>query len=388
MEMTATRWITGCVLGCLTIAVLLLPPQPQEDPFYRWTPRWSAREQGLTTRVQNRRMHGNLLWRAYQGARDVDVAQREFGAKTTGSTAAPGASIWFDSDIPPATRREVSQVLSGEVSAHGAWRDKSRTGVLVFTDTVTALDGNRLPWGYNSGLIASTTVLLPTRETGDRCVTVIRIGHLALIGGGTIPPDRGLLDGCAFYDAFGKPGPQIAAWMDSSKAGYARTLSFSPPDSATSKRTRWGYEDYYFGDEAFARCAANDLSACSVMLREPMTRFYWRYWPDASVPAPVEAQENDRSARGFNATLVDAMVRDIGPERFERVWQSPKSLDSAYFDATGEPLAAWVHRRVVTFDGPYHIGPLPTATSAILTILTILISLALSARFARRPAAA
>jgi hypothetical protein len=388
MEMTASRWITGCVLGCLVIAVLFLPPQQEEDPFYRWTPRRSAREQGLDMRMQNRRVHGELLWQAYRGAHDVDVARHVFGENAAGSTPVEGVPVWFDSDVPAAMRRDVSQLLGTDESARGNWHGKGGVGVLVFTDTATTVDGNRLPWGYNSGLIASTTMLLPTRETGDRCVTVIRIGHFALISGGTIPPDRALLDGCAFYDAFGKPGPQIAAWLDSSKVGYARTLSFAQPDSATLHPRRWGYEESFYSDDGFARCAANDLPACSAMIREPILNFYWRYWHDTSVPAPMEAIESDRRARGFNATLLDAMVREIGPERFDRVWQSPKSLDSAYFDATGEPLVAWIHTRVVAMDGPYHIGPLPTATSAILTIVTIVLSLALSVRFARRPAAA
>ncbi len=102
----------------------------------------------------------------------------------------------------------------------------------------------------------------------------------------------------------------------------------------------------------------------------------------------MKTAENDRRALGFSATLLDAMVRSIGPERFQRMWQSQKSLDSAYFDATGEPLAAWVHVRTVAMDGPYHIGPLPTATAAILTIVTLMLSLVFSMRFARRPAAA
>lgn len=388
MAMTMKRWIAGCVLGCLILAVALLPPQTADDPFYRWTPRWSTREQGLNARVESRQVHAHLLWVAYRHAHDVDVAHREFAANGARGTPAGGMSVWFDTDVPEATRREVSRALDTDESARGSWRGKGGVGVLVFTDTATSVDGVRLPWGYNSGLIVSTKVLPPTPATGDRCVTVIRIGHLALHTAGMLAPDRALLDGCAFYDAFGQPGPHIAAWMDSTHAGFARALSFAPPDSMSLKLSRWGYDDFFYGDERFARCAASDLAACSGMVGEPSVNFYWRFWHDASVPAPAEATESNQRGRGFNATLLDAMVRDIGPERFERVWQSQKSLDSAYFDATGESLGSWVHRRTVAMDGAYHIGPLPTATSAILTIVTIVLSLALSMRLARRPAAA
>ena len=387
LNITVKRWAAACVLGCLVLAVLLLPPQPNEDPFYRWTPRWSAREQGLDVRVQNRRIHGIMLWQAYRHAHDEDIAQREFGLKSSTAGARSGVPVWFDADVPVAARREVSRLLDADEAARGAWRGKGNVGVLVFTDTATAVDGIRLPWGFNSGLIAATKVLPPTRATGDRCVTVIHVGHLALLGGGAIPPDRGLLDGCAFYDAFGMPGAQIAGWMDSTKISYARALSFAPPDSLSTRLRRWGYEDFFYSDGRYSRCAAGDLPACSAMIREPITSFYWRYWHDASVPPPAESQEVLTRSRGFNAALLDDMVRDIGPERFERVWQSSKSLDSAYFDATGDQLAAWLHRRTVAMDGPYHIGPLLSTTSAIITLFSIALSLALSVRLARRPTA-
>ncbi|MFI5232461.1 MAG: hypothetical protein ACHQSE_08105 [Gemmatimonadales bacterium] len=386
MAMTLKRWIGACVLGCLALAVALLPPQAADDTFYRWTPRWSGREQGLNVRVEGRYEHAHLLWVAYRHAHDAGIAQHEFASKP--GTTAGDVSVWFDADVPEATRREVGEALNANESERGSWRGKGRVGVLVFTDTATSIDGVHLPWGYNRGLIVSTKVLPPTPATGDRCVTVIRVGHVALHTAGAIPPDRALLDGCAFYDAFGQPGPHIAAWMDSTHAGFARALSFAPPDSTSITLSRWGYDDFFYGDERFARCAASDLAACSAMVKEPAVNFFWRFWHDASVPAPAEATEDNQRARGFSATLLDAMVRDIGPERFERVWQSQKSLDSAFFDATGEPLGAWVHRRTVAIHGPYHIGPLPTATSAILTIVTIVLSLALSARFAQRPAAA
>ena len=199
---------------------------------------------------------------------------------------------------------------------------------------------------------------------------------------------RGLLDGCAFYDAFGTPGPQIAAWLTSERFEFARSLSFAPPDSAATAAERWGYDNYFWTDERYARCGGGDLESCSAMLREPRSIYIWTYRNDNSVAPPAESQEITEPSRGFNATLLNALVRDIGPERFERVWQSPQPLEAAYLAATGEPLAAWVNRRVVAFGGPYHIGPLPTPTSALLTILAIVLALALSSRLAQRPRAA
>lgn len=386
MTITPKRWAVACVLGCLVLAVLFLPPQPNDDPYWAWTPRWSNKEQGVQTRMQARRLHGGFLWQAYRSARDVDVAKREFGGKSGLAAAAKGPAIWFDTDVPGPVRRDVNRLIDAEESARGSWRDRGGIGVLVFTDTATRVDGARLPWGYNAGLNVSTTILRPTRETGGRCVAVIRIGHLVLSGASAMPSDHPLLDGCAYYDAFGAPGPQIEAWMDSTNGGFARVLSFAPLDSAAIQAMHWRFFDFWYSSATFTRCAGNDLASCAALLRTPSVNKYWSYWRDNSVPAPVEALEIPQRATGFGATLLDEMVREIGPERFQRVWTSPKSLDSAYFDATGEQASAWVHARAVaTTGGGYRIGPLPTLTSAILTLVTIACVLALSVRFARRP---
>jgi len=387
MTVTPMRWASACVLACLVLGVLLLPPDPSPDQFAEWSPRWTAHEQTLTKQLNARQIHSRMLATAYQAASDADVARR-VAAQLASASARNGPSIWFDSDVPASARSRVSQLIAAEQTSRGSWRGKSPVGVLVFTDTAATLAGARLPWGFNGPLIASTTMLRATPGADGRFMAVVRIGRRVLRGEDSIPSDRHLLDGCAFYDAFGSPGAQIRAWMDSSTAGFGRDLSFAPPDSATVKQSRWGFYDFWYSDWRFARCAGNDLPECSALLRMPTVSWQWRWANDLSVPVPAEPQAYNYPTPGFNATLLDAMVREIGPERFERVWQSPKSIDSAYFDVTGESLASWVHRRAVTLDGPYHIGPLPTTTTAILTIVTIACALALSARFARRPVSA
>ncbi|MGH7656441.1 MAG: hypothetical protein ACREN6_17465 [Gemmatimonadaceae bacterium] len=390
VAMNALRWSVACILGCLLLGAALLPPQVDDDPFYRWRPEWTVQERGLQARAAAARLHSLKLWTAYRSARTDEIARREFGSASAHKPASASVSVWYDTDVPQAVRLEVSRRVAAEDSARGSWRGKGRVGVLVLTDTATRVDGVAMPWGFNSGLTVSTSVLPVGPETGGRCVAVVRVGHLLLSGATALPADRNLLDACAFYDAFGTPGPQVAAWLAAERFSYARALSFAPPDSAELKASRWEwqYEDFVFTGENFTRCAADDAASCLAALHAPATDYRWFYWPDASVPEPAGAQEITQPARGFRNGLLEAMVRDIGPDRFQRVWQSPRALDEAYLDATGEPLAAWVHRRVVAISGPYHIGPLPTPTSAILTLVALTILAALTLRFARRPSAA
>jgi hypothetical protein len=387
VTMTPGRWIASCVLGCLLLAVALLPPSPSsdDDAPYRWQTQWTTHEHVVERRVQIARSHSVLLWRAYRAAHDADVAMREFATGHTAVSAPAKVSIWFDADVPPAARRRISELVTAENSARGRWHGAGSVGVLVFTDTATSIDRVPMPWGYNSALTLSTKVLPPIKEIGDRCVTVIRVGRAALIAPDTISADRQLLDACAFTDAFGTPGPQIQAWLLAGHMGFARSLSLVIHDSAATPG--WASYDFLYSNDAYSRCAGDDLPSCSSLLSEAPGYYWWDYWHDRSVSMPSESSELTQAAGGFSATLLDAMVRDLGPDRFQRVWQSPRSFDAAYLGVTGEPLAAWVHRQVVARSGPYHIGPLPTATSAILTLFTIAASLAISVRMARRPAA-
>jgi hypothetical protein len=384
--MSFSRWLLACVLGCVILRVVLLPPSDYTDPFYRWNPERSLDAGGLVLRDQAAWRHGAKLWTAYQSARVSEIAQRELGAKSS-HVPAGAISVWFDSDVPNAVRAAVNHRIAAEDSARGSWRGRGHIGVLVVTDTMTKIDGLLVPLGYNAGLAVSTSVLPVSRDSGDRCVSVVRIGHAVLAGIVPFPADRSLLDACAFYDAFGAPGNQIAAWLGDERFAYARVLSLAPPDSAALRAARWGYEDFQFADDYYTRCAGGDESACLATLHAKVEGIQWYYWSDRSVPEPRDAQQITQPARGFRGTLLDAMVRDIGPDRFLRVWQSPRPIDEAFLDATGEPLAAWVHRRAVAISGPYHIGPLPTPTSAILTLVTLAILVALTQRFARRPGA-
>ena len=80
-----------------------------------------------------------------------------------------------------------------------------------------------------------------------------------------------------------------------------------------------------------------------------------------------------------------ALVRELGPARFQRLWQSPKSIEDAYFDATGEPIAAWLNRGLVRSRGPYRIGPLPDATALLLALIIVAACAASAMRWAKRP---
>jgi hypothetical protein len=390
--MTVPRWVMMCAFGCALIAISLLPPDEGDDaPYFARQSVGNSHAEAMTMRAGLRSAHGWSLWRAYRAARTDETLRRVLGAQPLAHT---DPLVWFDADVPERMRKRVRDVVAAERAARGEWRGRAGVALAVFVDTAGSLDGVRVPWARNSGLSVSTQVLAATPATGNRCVVVVRLGPHALAAEDSIAAGSMLMDACAFYDAFGTPGPQIAMWLDKTAFTFSRRLSFAPPDSGEPHAIDYSEIAFLRSEDGNReRCAGGDIASCPLLLlpnaRDGVLSFwtYWTYWRtrDLSVPPVGLSIEHTGTSGGFASALLEALARDLGPARFERMWQSNKALPDAYFDVTGEPLAAWLQRRVVRYDGPYHVGPLPTPTSALLSLVAIVALLALSIRTAPRP---
>jgi hypothetical protein len=385
MRMSPGRWALACLLGCALIAVTLPPGARDEDSLqdYWWRPPIRLREDRMAERVGMAYQHARLVTRNYKAALDVETAGRLFLMRHD-SAAEPVVS--FAPDVPEFLRKQVSELVANERAARGEWRGHGAVGVMVVTDTATRLDGVLLPSLYDRDRPVTSVVLPATAANGDHCVTVVRLRHQSLTGHTSLlPADRLPLDGCAFTDAFGAPGPKIAEWLRESRYSHARRLSFEQPKADENRRF---YSPYDEGGIVSMQCRGGDDAACveaAVGADRDRAPFWDSYRNDLSVRAPDESPELLGEVGGFDETFMEAMVRDLGPARFQRVWRSQKPLPEAYFDETGEPFAGWVRGRLIQFYGPYHTGPVPAPESALLTIVAILALAAMSIRWAQRP---
>jgi hypothetical protein len=384
MKMSTGRWALACLIGCALIAVTLLPPPARDDSRteYWWRPPTRLHEDAIDRRLREVYDHGRRLAINYKAALDVETANRLFGAR---HDSAADPIVWIAPDVPESLRRSVDDLISSERTARGEWRGHGAVGVMVVTDTATKIGGVELIRSYYGDNRPNTVVLPATTANGNHCVTIVRLRHRALSGEVSLAPDRLPLDGCAFTDAFGAPGPKIAEWLRSERYSYARRLSLAQPEIA-SKRVRW------FGDQGniqSMQCRGGDDVACIDAAQEVQTWYrLYGYVPPWAAPTAEESVESYRDIGDFDETFLEAMARDLGPARFQRMWRSQKPLPQAYFDETGEPFAGWVRGRLVQFYGPYHTGPLPTPNSMLLTIVAILAMAAISIRWAPRPYAA
>ncbi len=380
MKLSFGRWTLACLFGCALIAVALLPPERDEDPlwYYRWQSPLRVREADMQLREGLSFNHSRLLAQSYSAALDAQNAKREFGG-IRDSAAEP--VVRFAPDIPAFARREVMERLASERASRGELHGHGAVGVLVVTDTATTIDGVHVPAYTNDR--TSTVVLPPSPENAYHCVAIVRFRHRALSMQGTLTK-RPLLDGCAFMDAFGAPGPKIAESLRVSRYARARRLSVTPGDSSAKTRVWLGDQ----GGVVEMKCRGGDDGACvdfaSAIGPQGWYSYYGR-WNDLSVNTPDESPDSYRDPLGVDELLLESLERDLGPSRFQRMWKSQKTLAEAYFDETGEPFAGWVRTQLVSTYGSYHIGPLAKTDSLFITAVSIALLFGISLRYAPRP---
>lgn len=385
MKITPERWIIGCVLASALAAVAFTPKAYDDDEInsYRWLSQNHTLENNVWLRQSAIMAHERGLLREYASAVDVQTAERAFGHQ--GADAAPLA-MWFAPDVPENARRTIAMLVERERTERGPWRGHGPVGVLVITDTATAIGRVPLPQQFDRDRAVTTAVIPASSATAGRCVTVIRLRHRGLTGPPAISDDRLPLDGCAFTDAFGKPGPKIAEWLADQRYLFARRLSFAPSIDE-KKFMRYAWDE---GDVAVRACRGGDDSSCVAQAMQRDNVRNWMFFsmrPDRSLQLPEESWETMGRIGFAEEVILESLERDLGPARFQRMWQSTKTLPEAYRDQTGETLASWERERLTRLYGPYRIGPLPSPASNTLTIGLALLFLATTIRFAERPRA-
>lgn len=383
MKITFTRWAFACALASGAVGALLLPGSNDETPDLSYASYHANDRLWLRSRAVD--AHERSLLSRYESALDVATAKRAF--------AAPGSpteslAFWFAADVPEHARRRVTDLIAAERNARPDWRGHGPVGILVITDTATALRGVKLPPRFDRERPVTTSILPPSRETGGRCVTVVRLRHTALAAPPTIQGGRLPMDGCAFQDAFGPPGAWIAAWLASERFEFARRLALAQP------AVEHDVQQYLWdqGGIASMQCRGGNDSMCVVAATKgtawasAVTQYYNP--EEAGTDRRVESMETLMRFDPIDEGLLEALARDLGPTRFQRVWRSPKPLADSYFDETGETLARWERTRLVQAYGPYRAGPAPSVDIVIVTVSVVALIALLSIQRAARPSLA
>ncbi len=390
MKMTFERSVLIALVGCLAIAVAVLPADGAHNAPSWMDLRTRSPEDMWGTRMRARAVHFSQLAGTYKRTFELNEARHTFGS-TPGKIGAP--EVHFAADVPQSFRVAFTRALDDERAAQGAWTAHGKVGVYVLLDTSTRVNGvalERLRGTWNG---TYTRVVPPSAATGDRCVTVVSIPNgdpwSRLFEGTPIGPMHPLLDACGFYDAFGAPGVRVENELVGARYQFARGYQPVVPQD-TAKHP----SEFYWGNGSegthLGRCLAGADTMCVDLWLGANSGRYSNY--------DDEDSDQLRRTRWDGITYTEAPWRTVrfitplsraalavGPQRFEKIWQSPKTIEAAYFDETGQTLAAFIRADAAVQFGSYRAGPYTPWFSTAITLFAVAAALGAALRFSPRP---
>lgn len=370
MALTLRHWIAIAALGCAAVAVAYLPPDPgSSDPRF---PAEGQRRTALTS-IETALRRANqlsvilrerdealaLLHRAPRSARSpvfVDAGRARRFERYIVDAAATLAPL--DSAITLAVSLVPNQAVT-------------REGQSLFF--------NRLWYAFPEG------------TDGRTCLVIVPEGTLARLGEQNAASS--LLGPCAFYAAFGQPGPGIEAWLAAVNyypAQEADWVSARPrsPDPTADDLSKLTLPQLLESGLMFAArqgmslpaagCAAGRRERCNAALG--VTPWYRRFLDEAHTADKPGWLGGTSDQSWYLADL----VREMGRDRFGRFWRSPLPRDSAFVEVYDMPIEEWTHRWLAERHPDVLVGPAIRVTSALLGLVASAMLVAGGAYYAAR----
>ncbi len=387
------RWLLWTPAAAVVLTLALLTIDDSQNSCFLNVCRGGASE-GATRQREAASIAVRSRWAELRALDDIASATRLLPAPAP--VAGPAALV-FGADISQPVREKVRRAIDAERDARAPWHSRGRVAIVVASDTAQLIGpGNERKWRLGRSQTAALRVLPPSPLTQGRCVTVVRLGARGLRDGIVFDPNRPWMDACAFVDAFGAPGQALAAALDSSRWIGAGIFSPSLPDSIRRIRHRSVLTAAGFGALDETPCLGRDTIACAALITDQLSA---RVTPGTfseprglDIPFPVGA--SNAYARSA-AMLLDAIVAEIGPDAFEKIWRSDAPFAEAYAASNGRPLHELAYdavRRTYGYrdDRTHGFGanflrtPLAFAGSSVLVIAFIAGLAWLTARMAPR----
>ncbi len=365
MALTGRRVFLLAVLAAALIAIALMPPSPDwwEARYRRWadTP---TRVELLDRTVGRAETRLHLLT-----MRDSALALR---ARNRRADAAP--FFVLAGTVTPPRRRALAAAWDSVTRGLGPAATGVGLGMLVLI----------------SDAPDATLYLLP-QVTGDSsCLVVVELGRWRRETGLMSRVLRRALGPCAYYHAFGPPGPHLLAWLETAgfqpaaeadwdgsdrAAGFRRDADPLDPDGrdlATVIETVW--QRPYLPTLEQTACAAGQFAACGVVLSTPEHPYFrLRRWPALEAsgvflrPGPLAPWWASEPGYFFAD-----LVHDRGRERFTRFWRSSLPVDSAFATTFGVPLDRYVSDWL-RGDRTMRLGPSIRISSVLLSLLFVVL---------------
>jgi hypothetical protein len=361
MALTFPRWLTLALIG-MVIAFAYLVKLPERASEYDG----EARRLQAIEDVYQRRL-GTLQMRLVLRRR-ADSVRRILGTRPSGEVRAIYATTL------PVDVRLAAESLMSRVSRKAAGPSRFGTDIAVL----------HLP--SNQG-VPFLSYVLPTRP-GDRCLVIMplsvndgRYRNLKRTMQRQSAADQ-VLGPCAFFKAFGSPGPKVREWLDRRGWAFAGDGSWTTDagwgiDRERDPSGRMSYAAWYLPPSA-VDCLSGAKSICESAVLDPLR--YRGLVHDGNMLAQPFAQLGSQGNFGMTRLgfregfLLAEMIRLFGREKFEKFWHSDAEMPVAFEQATGQRLGEWVSSWMVTQYGEIEKRPplVSTYTATIAVLLVVL----------------
>lgn len=375
MALTGPRVLVLALLGASLIAIALLPPSPD------W---WEERHRRMADRPTRLDLINRTVRRAEIRMRLLEL--RDSAAPLLARRTAQPAGIprlVLSETIAPPHRRALAAAWDSITTELGPAAAGTGVGMRVLA----------------SNAPEATLYLLPDATGGGGCVVVVELGRWRRTA--HLPRAlRRALGPCAYYHAFGPPGPHVRAWLERSAFHPAQETDWQGthrevesrradplvPDGRDLDRVIAAvWEGPYLETPAQTACAAGRISACARVLDTPEGPYYrQRRWPELEAQGGFVRQGPlaPWRAPGPGYFFAD-LVHDQGRERFARFWRSSLSVDSAFAATYGVPLDRYVSDWL-RGDRAIRLGSSIRASSVLLSLVLVVLVVGAGAVFATR----
>jgi hypothetical protein len=349
MALTLRRWILAALLGCGVTAIAYLPPsQPR---YQRFTDFQAFANQDVTPeRMREKRIQAHL--QGAQHALAIALRRDTLTHLLQRDAPRPGVlpGLLFEGTVPDWARRAIL------ASFDSLWRRlEPKSAEIRMTVVIEAR-----PFEFG----ARSTYFLPPATDGHTCVATVtphwqlsRLMRYSTPPTDSFPLQPWLRSGqgpCAFYAAFGRPGPRIEEWLLDREFDLGSEPEWNAPDL----RPDWVTSEAIYWNVSFdgIACAGGNRARCRVALFTPDDSFRGRGPPPSGRRTHQQLRGIVSRPRFWDINLFQGsrylsdLVRTMGTERFDSFWRSPSPVDSAFFHAFGVPIETytqiWARRQM------------------------------------------
>ncbi|MCZ6917796.1 MAG: hypothetical protein O7I93_13550 [Gemmatimonadetes bacterium] len=392
MEMTLKRWLGTAAAGCLVVLTGALL-QPEWEPWVR-PERPKTEERISADSVGGELADANFRLAAAE-RREAILADLERGQP---SDLAP--VLLADSAFPAALRELLEDAVRSLADELAKRTPHARLVVDVRLDD--SLDYRRGVWN-----------MLPYATDGTNCIVWATADHeeIDALERGVTPTtvlERWLdpysgkgtavaRGACAFYAAFGTPGPHVKSWLELWNYAFADLADWDMPAAERNNEFAAAELDHvltnigrYWGEDGsldMLACATGRARECRDLLLAPrhdLDRYGYWYRSRAGAVPGLLTPSRSLIFGPPTAHFLSDVVREIGRDGFEKFWTSELPVDSAFSIAVGRHLGEWTADWVATQVGRPEVGPGVGFGGVVSVILIGVIASAIGASVAQR----